>query len=98
MYTDIRFVVFSHIVLYGGQWSVGFVLDSNDLASTNKYQQRVLKRFAEVRKEWIEQCQNNSLTKKAPSYNNDVLIAQQNIKSLEERVLELQSEQGRMPL
>ena len=98
MYTDISTVVFSHTVLNDGQWSVGFVLDSNDLTSTNKYQQRVLKRFAEVRKQWIEQSQNNSLTKKAPSYNNDVLFAKQNIKSLQERLLELESEQGRMPL
>ena len=88
--------MFSHIVLNDGQWSVGFVLNSNDLASTNKYQQRVLKRFAEVRKEWIEQIQDNLLTKRAPSYNNDLLIAQQNIKSLQERLLELESERGRM--
>ena len=96
MYTDISTVVFSHIVLNDGQWTVGFVLDSNDLASTNKYQQRVLKQFTEVRKEWIEQSQDNSLTKKAPSYKNDLLIAQQNIKSLQERLLELESEQGKM--
>ena len=82
LYTDISTVVFSHIVLNDGQWSVGFVLDSNDLTLTNKYQQRVLKRFVEVRKEWIEQSQDNSLTKKAPSYKNDLLVVQQNIKSL----------------
>ena len=96
MYTDISTVVFSHIVLNDGQWSVGFILDSNDLASTNKYQQRVLKQFAEVRKEWIEQIQDNSLTKKAPSYKNDLLVAQQNIKSLQETLLEVESERGRM--
>ena len=88
--------MFSHIVLNDSQWSVGFILDSNDLASTNKYQQKVLKRFAEVRKEWIEQIQDNSLTKKAPSYKNDLLVAQQNIKSLQKRLLELESEQGKM--
>ena len=88
--------MFYHIVLNHGKWSVGFVLDFNDLASTNKHQQRVLKQFAEVRKEWREQIQDNSLTKKAPSYNNDLLVAQQNIKSLQERLLELETEQGRM--
>ena len=96
MYTDISTVVFTHIVLNDGQWSVGFILDSNNLASTNKYQRRVLKRFAEVRKEWIEQIQDNLLTNKATSYNNDLLIDQQNIKSLQERLLQLESEQGRM--
>ena len=96
MYTDISTIVFSHIVLNDGQWSVGFILDSNDLASTNKYQQRVLKRFGEVRKEWIEHSQENSLTKKAPSYNNDLLVAQHNIKSLQERLLELETVHGRI--
>ena len=47
--------MFSHIVLKDGQWTVGFVLDSNDLTSTDDYQQRVLKRFTEVRRQWIEQ-------------------------------------------
>ena len=47
--------MFSHIVLNGGQWSVGFVLDSNDLTSTYNYQQRVLKQLTEGRREWIEQ-------------------------------------------
>ena len=51
MYTDISTVVFSHIVLNDGQWSVGFVLDSNDLTSTDDYQQRVLKRLKEGRRE-----------------------------------------------
>ena len=87
----------SHIVLNDGQWSVGFVLDSNDLTSTDNYQQRVLKRLTELRREWIEQLQDSSLTKRAPSYNRDLLVAQQNIKRLEERLLKLESEQGRMP-
>ena len=90
MYTDISTVVFSHVVLNDGQWSVGFVLDSNDLTFSYKYQ------LTEVRIEWIEQIQNNSLKKKAPSYNNDLLVAQQNIKSLQERLLELESEQGKI--
>ena len=55
MYTDISTVVFSHIVLNDGQWTVGFVLDSNDLMSTNNYQQRVLKQLTKGRRQWIEQ-------------------------------------------
>ena len=96
MYTGISTVVFSHIVLNDGQWSVGFVLDSNDLTSTDDYQQRVLKRLTKVRREWIEQIQGNSLKEKVPSYNNDLLVAQQNMKSLQERLLELESQQGRI--
>ena len=47
--------MFSHIVLNDDQWSVGFVLDSNELTSTDNYQQRVLKQLTEVRRQWIEQ-------------------------------------------
>ena len=59
LYTDISTVLFSHIVLNDGQWSVGFVLDSNDLTSNDDdYQQRVLKRLTEGRREChIEQRQ-----------------------------------------
>ena len=96
MYTDISTVMFSHIVLNDGQWSVGFVLDSNDLTSTDDYKQRVLKRLTKVRREWIEQIQGNSLKKNIPSYNNDLLVVQQNMKSFQERLLELESQQGRM--
>ena len=55
MYTAISTVVFSHIVLNDGQWSMGFILDSKDLISTDRYQQRVLKQLAEGRREWIHQ-------------------------------------------
>ena len=95
MYTDISTVMFFHIVLNDGQWSVGFVLDSDDLFLTYNYQQIVLNRLIEVRREWIEQSQDNSLSKKAPSYKYNLLVAQQNVKSLQERLLELESEQGR---
>ena len=100
MYTDISTVVFSHIVLNDGQWSVGFVLDSNALASTIDYQLRVLKQLIDIRRQWIEQQQgqDTSLKKNTPlvsSYKNDLLVAQQNIKSLQERLLELESQQGR---
>ena len=61
LYTDISTVVFSHIVLNHGQWSVGFVLDSIDLTSTNNYQQRLLKRLSEERREWIEQGKEQSI-------------------------------------
>ena len=47
--------MFSHIVLNDGQWSVGFVLNSNDLMSTDNYQQGVLKQLAKGRRQWLEQ-------------------------------------------
>ena len=47
--------MFSHIVLNDNQWSVGFVVDTNDLTATDKYQQRVLKQLTEARRELIEQ-------------------------------------------
>ena len=100
MYTDISTVVFFNIVLNDDQWTVGFVLDSNNLSSTDNYQQRVLKRLIEGRREWIEQQQGqDTLLKKntplVPNYKYDFLIAQENIKSLQERLLELESQQGR---
>ena len=47
--------MFSYIVFIDDQWSVGFVLDSNELTTTDNYQQRVLKQLTEVRRQWIEQ-------------------------------------------
>ena len=62
MYTDISIIVFSHIVLNGSQWSVGLVLDSNDLTSTDKYQQRALKQLIEGRREChIEQDEKQNI-------------------------------------
>ena len=55
LYTDISTVVFSHIVLNDGQWSVKFVLNSNDLMSTDNYQQGVLKKLAKGKRQWVEQ-------------------------------------------
>ena len=95
--------MFSHIVLNDDQWSVGFVLDSNELTSTDNYQQRVLKQLTEVRRQWIEQqqtksTQDNLSTKETvlqANYQDDLLVAQQNIQSLQERLLELESQQDR---
>ena len=103
MYTDISTLVFSHIVLNDGQWSVGFVLDSNELTSTDNYQQRVLKQLTEGRRQWIEQQEtkptqdNSSANETVPqaNYRDDLLVAQQNIQSLQERLLELESQQAR---
>ena len=104
MYTDISTVVFSHIVLNDGQWSVGFVLDSNELTSTDNYQQRVLKQLTEGRRQWIEQQQQTKPTQDKLSvketvpqanYRDNLLVAQENIQSLEERLLELESQQAR---
>ena len=55
LYTDISTLVFSHIVLNDGQWSIGFVLDYNALISCDDNQLSVLKRLTEVRRKWIEQ-------------------------------------------
>ena len=95
--------MFSHIVLNDNHWSVGFVLDSNELISTYNYQQRVLKQLTEVRREWIEQQQtkpteDNLSTKEIglqTNYQDDLLFAQQNMQSLQERLLELESQQDR---
>ena len=95
--------MFSHIVLNDDQWSVGFVLDSNELTSTDNYQQRVLKQLTEVRRQWIEQqqtksTQDNLSTKETAlqaNYRDDLLVAQQNIQSLQERLLELEYQQDR---
>ena len=85
MYTDISTVVLSHIVLNDGQWSIGFVLDTNDLISNNNYQQRVLKQLTEGRREWIEYSELN-------------LVFQENIKSLQERLLELKFQKSRIDI
>ena len=103
MYTDISTLVFSHIVLNDGQWSVGFVLDSNELDSTDNYQQRVLKQLTEGRRQWIEQQERKPIQDKLSTketvlqanYRDDLLVAQQNIQSLQERLLELECQQAR---
>ena len=95
--------MFSHIVLNDGQWSVGFVLDSNELTSTDNYQQRILKQLTEGRRQWIEQQQTKPTQDKLSTketvlqanYRDDLLVAQQNIQSLQERLLELESQQAR---
>ena len=94
MYTDISTLVFSPIVLNDGQWSVGFVLDSNALT--------ILQRLTEVR-EQIEQQQtkptqdNSSANERVlqTNYRDDLLVAQKNIQSLQERLLELESQQAK---
>ena len=97
MYTDIS--IFSHIVLNDDEWTVGFVLDTNDPTSIDTYQTRLIKQLTGGRKEWIQkQGQDTSLKKNTSlvfSYKNDLLVAQQNTKSLQERLLELESQQGR---
>ena len=95
MYTDISTVVFSHIVLNDNQWSVGFILDSNALT--------ILQRLTDVKRELIEQQQTKLTQDKLSTketvpqanYRDDLLVAQQNIQSLQERLLELESQQDR---
>ena len=79
----------SHIVRDDDQWSVGFVLDSNELTSTDSYQQRVLKQLTEVRRQWIEQ------QTKLSQDRDDLLIAYETIQGLQRRIRELESEQDR---
>ena len=93
--------MFSHIVLKDNQRSVGFVLDSKALTSSTDYQLKVFKQLKKVRRKWIhqqQQGQDTLLKKSTPlvlSYKDDLLVAQQNIDSLQERLLELESQQGR---
>ena len=90
--------MFSYIVLNNDQWSVEFVLDSNELTSMGNYQQRVLKQLTKVRREWIEQQQTkpsqDNLFLEA-NYRDDLLVSQQNIQSLQETLLELESQHDR---
>ena len=61
---DIYFLnyILSHIVLKGGQWSVGFILDSNHLTSTGDFQQRALNQLKEERRDQIEQVEKKTRT------------------------------------
>ena len=106
MYTDISTVVFSHIVLNDGQWSVGFVLDSNALTDPSGVIKDI-ERFSNgkrCRKDGIDldpdtfqQTDKEEGNAQANSETlHDLLVSQQNIKSLQERLLELESEEGRM--
>ena len=70
--------MFFHIVFNDGQWSVGFVLDSNDLTSTDDYQQRVLKQLIKGRREWVKQGDKQNVEK--------------NDKHLQQVILSLQDE------
>ena len=85
MYTDISTVVFSHIVLNDGQWSVGFVLDSNDLTSTDDYQQRVLKRLTEVRREWLKQGEKQNLKQKDKEFQSIIQSLQDELKQTKDQ-------------
>ena len=80
MYTDISTVVFSHIVLNDDQWSVGFVLDSNDLTSTDDYQQRVLKRLTEGRREWIEEGEKQNVKQENKEFQSIIESLQDELK------------------
>ena len=85
------------------QWSVGFVTDNNELTSTDYYKQRLLKQLTEVRRKWKEQQQtkptqdNFSIEERVlqPDNQDHLLVAQQNIWSLQERLLELESQEDR---
>ena len=61
---DIYFLnyILSHIVLNDGQWSVGFVLDSNNLTSSGDFQQRALKQLKEEKRDQVEQVEEKKRT------------------------------------
>ena len=83
--------MFSHIVHNDGQWSVEFVLDSNDLTLTDDYQQKVLKRLIEGRRKWTEWQIQNNLTTFQPNHDT---VYQQQISSLQEQVSDLKAQVG----
>ena len=85
MYTDISIVVFSHIVLNDGQWSVGFVLDSNDLTSTDDYQQRVLRRLTEGRRKWLEQGEKQNVKEEDKELQTIIQSLQDELKETRDR-------------
>ena len=89
MCTDISTVV----VLNDGQWLVEFVLDSNDLSVTNVvYGNRKPQKKSE-KNEKEESLQEKKLQS---NYHKELLVAQENIKSLQERLLDIESQQGRI--
>ena len=71
LYTDISTVVFSHIVLNDGQWSVGFVLDSNDLTSSYNYQQR---------REWLKQGEKQNVKQNDQHFQQVILSLQDELR------------------
>ena len=93
MYTDISTVVFSHIVLNDVQWSVAFVLHSDVLnVIKTVYQKRKPQKTSE--KDERGECSHKKVLQS--NYHEELVVAQKNIKSLQERLLELESEQGRI--
>ena len=88
--------MFSHIVHNVGQWSVEFVLDSNDITLTDDYKEKVLKRLIEGRRKWTESQIQNNLTKNTVTtfQPNQDTVYQQQIRSLQEQVLDLQAQVG----
>ena len=108
MYTDISTIVFSHIVLNDGQWTVGFVLDSNGITDPSGVIKDI-ERFNNGKRCRMEGTDfdpeisqpKNKEEGGANNANNetllrDLLVAEQNMKSLQERLLELECQQGRM--
>ena len=83
--------MFYHIVLNDGQWSVGFVLDFNALSVIKAvYDERRPQKKSEKDK------REESLPEKElqSNYRMELLVAQENIKSLQERLLDIESQQG----
>ena len=93
LYIDNQYCCFFYIVLNGGQWSVGFVLDSNALSVIKAvYDERRPQKKSE-KDEREESLQKKELQS---NYRKELLVAQEIIKSLQERLLDIESQQGRI--
>ena len=77
--------MFAHIVLNDGQWTVGFVLDSNDLTSTDDYQQRVLKRLRGRRECCIEQGKKQNVKEEDKELQSIIQSLQDELKETRDR-------------
>ena len=90
MYTDISTIIFCHIGLNDDQWSIGFVLNSHGLS--------VINTVYDERKSQIKDKRHESSQEKKVqyTYHKELLVAQGNIKSLQERLLDMEFQQGRM--
>ena len=83
--------VFSYIVLIDGQWSVGFVLDFNALSVIKAvYDERRSQKKSE------KDDKKESSQEKELQSNFQLLVAQENIKRLQERLLDMEFQQGKM--
>ena len=85
--------MFSYVVLNNGQWSIGFVLDSNGLSVIKAvYDDKILQKKSR------KDERNESSQEKSLQFNcrKELLVAQENIKSLQERLIDMEFQHGMM--